>query len=79
MKITIVHDEKGKILGVIKPVDLKSAGSKFHHAGIQPSPGQRVVEIELDSELERLPVLDLHEHYAIEVAGSKLVRKSQAG
>ncbi|WP_144144783.1 hypothetical protein [Paraburkholderia sp. BCC1884] len=75
MKLTIVHDAKGKILGVIQPVDLQRAGSKFQHVNLNPGPDQQLTEVELDAELERLPVLDLHEQYEIDMAASKLMKK----
>jgi hypothetical protein len=75
MKATIVHDGKGQILGVIKPVDLKEAGSKFTQAGINPGANQHVIDVELDKELEQIPALELHERYEVDVAASKLAKK----
>lgn len=78
MKVTIVHDGKGRILGVIKPADLAKAGSKFTQVGINPGANQHVIDVELDKELEQIPAHDLHERYEVDLAASKLTKKHHA-
>jgi hypothetical protein len=75
MKATIVHDEHGRIISVSKAVDLKKAGSKFIKVGMVPGPSQRVLEVELDREHEKLPLREYHAKYRVDVAGLKLVKK----
>jgi hypothetical protein len=75
MKATIIHDEHGRIISISKIGDLKEAGSKFVKVGLVPGKGQRLIEIELNRELDRKTLLDLHKEFRIDVANSKLVKK----
>jgi len=76
MKVTVLHDEHGHILAIAKNVDLKKAGSKFVRVGMIPTSGQRVLEIDVGREHERKPLRELHNEYRVDVAKSKLVRKT---
>ena len=75
MKATILHDDQGKIISISKYVDLKKSKSKFVQASIEPGTGHRVVEVDLNDELERIPIVELHEGYRVEVSSSKLIKK----
>jgi hypothetical protein len=77
MKTTILHDEHGKILSVSKVGDLKAAGSKFTKVGMVPGPGQKLAEIELSGEDEKLPMSELHARYRVDVASAKLVKSAR--
>jgi hypothetical protein len=75
MKATIICDEHDYIISIAKVVDLKQAGSKFAKAGIIPGNGQRAIHVELSAELEKMHLRDIHKHYRVDHATSKLVRK----
>ncbi len=77
MKATILYDEHGRIVAISKIGDLKEAGSKFDKAGVIPGVGQRALEVDLSSELESLPLRELHEQHRIDVITLKLVRKTE--
>jgi hypothetical protein len=77
MKTTILHDEHGRIVSVSKVGDLKAAGSKFTKVGMIPGPGQKLVEIELSDEDEKLPLSELHGLYRVDVASAKLVKNAR--
>jgi hypothetical protein len=75
MKATILHDEQGRIIAISKVVDLKKVGSNFIKAGMVPRPTERVLEVDLDGDLESMPILELHENYHVDVIGLKLLKK----
>jgi hypothetical protein len=75
MKVTILHDEHGRIISVSKIGDLKKAGSKFVKVGMLPGPGQWVLEIDLSGDLERKPLLELHNEYHVDPVALKLMKK----
>jgi hypothetical protein len=76
MKALILHDEHGKIVAVSRVVDPQVSGSKFTAYGMLPRAGQKVLEIELDKDLESKPLREFHEHYHVDVARSKFVKKA---
>lgn len=76
MKGLILYDEQGKIIAVSKVVDPQAPGSKFTSYGMIPRAGQKVMEIEIDKDLESKPLREFHEHYHVDVARSKFVRKT---
>jgi hypothetical protein len=47
----------------------------FVKAGMLPKEGQFVTEIELDRELESIPLHQLHENYRVDIENSRLVRR----
>jgi len=75
MKVTILHDEHGQIISISKFGDLKEAGSKVDDVGVVPGPGQHILEIELNGELEKKQLLELHKEYHVDHASSRLVKK----
>jgi hypothetical protein len=79
MKALILYDEQGKIIAVSRVVDPQAHGSKFTSYGMIPRAGQKVLEIELDKDLESKPLREFHEHHQVDVARSKLARKPQSG
>jgi hypothetical protein len=74
MKVTLLHDEQGRIFAISTDVDLKASGSKFTNVGMVPGPGQRKLEMELSGEPEKSALLDLHRHFRVDRAISKLVK-----
>jgi hypothetical protein len=75
MKATIIFDERGQIVSISKDVNLKQAGSKFVKVGIAPGRGQRMVHVELSSELQKLRLRDIHKHYHVHHTTSELLKK----
>jgi hypothetical protein len=75
MKATLLHDEHGRILAISTDVDLKKAGSKFTKVGMVPGSGQRKLEIELSSEQEKRPLVELHKEFYVDLATLKLMRR----
>ncbi|MGA7081320.1 MAG: hypothetical protein WBQ43_16235 [Terriglobales bacterium] len=78
MKATILHDEHGAIIAIAKVGDLKKAGSKFASIAMIPRPGHRLLEIKFSAELEKKPLPELHKEYRVDIASSKLVKKTHA-
>jgi hypothetical protein len=74
MKATVVHDD-GDIVAIAKIGGLTQPGSKFTRAGLLPTDGQRVVEIELSDEQAARPAREIHASYRVDPATSRLVRK----
>jgi len=79
MKATFLCDNDGCILAIAKPVDLKQAGSKFTRAGMVARAGQRLLELDLAEEHAGKSLRELHEHFQIDIAASKLVTRQKAG
>jgi hypothetical protein len=77
MKTAILHDEHGRILSVSKVGDLKAAGSKFTKVGMVPGANQKLVEIELSDDDEKLSLSELHARYRVDVASVKLVKNAR--
>jgi len=73
MKVTVLHNEHGRIISMSKPY-LKHAGSKFEKIGILPGKGQLILDIELASEQAKMPLLDLHKLYHLDRVKSILVK-----
>jgi hypothetical protein len=78
MKATVVHDETGEIIAIAKRVDLNEAGSKFTEAGIVPKQGEYALEVELTGELASTRLRDIHQHFRVDRAASKLVKRRNA-
>jgi hypothetical protein len=74
MKVTVLHDEQGRILAISTDVDLKTSGSKFTNVGMLPGPGQQKLETELSGEPDQRALLELHRHFRVDRATSKLVK-----
>ena len=74
MKATVVHDDRGDIVAIAKIGNLARA-SKFTRAGLLPTDGQSVVEIELSEEQAARPAREIHASYRVDPATSRLVRK----
>jgi hypothetical protein len=74
MKVTLLHDEQGRILAISTDVDLKTVGSKFTNVGMLPGPGQRTLEMEISGEPDKSALLELHRHFRVDRATSKLVK-----
>ncbi|SKC97316.1 hypothetical protein SAMN05445504_7133 [Burkholderia sp. CF099] len=75
MKATIVHDDHGKIVSIYKHVNLKDVKSKFVQVGVEPGHGQRAMEVDLSDDLDKIPMVELHENYCIEISSSSLIKK----
>jgi hypothetical protein len=73
MKATVVHDDRGDIVAIAKIRE--RAGSKFTRAGLLPTDGQRIVEIELSEEQAARPAREIHASYRVDPATSRLVQK----
>jgi len=75
MKTMMLCDDQGAIIAIAKIGDLKAAGSKFVSAGMIPSPGQRILEVELSAEEEKQSLRDLHTNYRVDVSAAKLAKR----
>jgi hypothetical protein len=51
-----------------------ASGSKLTNVGMVPGPGQRKLEMELGGEPDKSALLDLHRHFRVDRATSKLVK-----
>ena len=68
MRISILTDESGRILGTMRPVE--SAGSGPTHVRMPAHAGQRVLEVVLPEELCHLRSLaSLHNTHVVEIIG----------
>jgi hypothetical protein len=75
MKVSILHDEKGRILSISRPVDLKRAGSKFTSFGMIAGAGQRLTEVDLSEADAARRLTELHSAYRVDIATSKLAKE----
>ena len=79
MKIQVIHDKAGQILGVlhIEPVP---PGDKLNvQAGIYPNRGQFVLELDAPPDFAKRPFYEIGERYTVDVAGKKLVPRDTSG
>ena len=75
MKTTILYDETGVIIAMSKVGAPTEARGKFGEFRMVPRPGQKLIEVELSSEDEKRPLLELYKAYRVDVVTSKLVKK----
>jgi hypothetical protein len=73
LKLSILHDQNGQVLAMSRIDSMRS--KLFVKAGMLPKEGQFVTEIELDRELESIPLHQLHENYRVDIENSRLVRR----
>jgi hypothetical protein len=71
-----LHDDHGRLVAIAKLGELKEAGSRFVRAGMLAGRGQRIVEVDLDEEIEKIPLRELHAGYRFDLSSSKLVKTS---
>ena len=74
MKVTLLHDEQGRILATSTEVDLNQSGSKFMKVGMLAGPGQRKLEMDLSGELDKRALLEIHRQFRVDPATSTLVK-----
>ena len=73
MKLSILHDDHGRIIATSKIEELK--GSKlFARVGMIPGAGQHLVEVNLRGELEGISLQELHGQYHVDLGTSGLVK-----
>ena len=77
MKVTLLHDEQGRILAISTDVDLNQSGSKFMKVGMLAGPGQRKLEVELAGEPDKRALLELHKQFRVDTATSTLVKNGE--
>jgi hypothetical protein len=53
MKVTILYDDHGQIISISKFGVRREAGSNVSESSVVPGLGQRILEIELNGELEK--------------------------
>jgi hypothetical protein len=75
MKVTVLHDHNGHIIGISKVMDTRVAGSKAIEAGIIPGKGQFMLDIELTQEHAGMRLLDIQKHYRVDRDKSELVKR----
>jgi hypothetical protein len=66
MKITVVSDNRGRIISLSVPGDIKGGISGIARGGILPQPGQYIDTIELPPEFEKQPLNELHHLLRVE-------------
>jgi hypothetical protein len=75
MKVQVVSDARGHIISLSVPGDVRGI-SGIARAGVMPAAGQQVHTLDVPTELESRPLLELHQSLRVEGAGhtAKLVR-----
>ena len=71
MKTQILHNEKGTIIAIAKVI---APPKGFRGAGMISGSGQKLIEVELSPEDEKLSLDKLHAIYRVDMATSKLVK-----
>ena len=70
MRIAVLTDESGRIIGTMRPVE--QAGSGPTHVRMRAGTGQRVLEVVLPEELSHLQSLvSLHDTHVVEIRGQE--------
>ena len=72
-RASVCHDSSGAILGIM----LKNPSPLAPLAAIAGPPGSKCCEVELDGELARLRLLEIHTKFRVDLTGHlpRLVRK----
>ena len=76
MKVLMVSDEQGTIIGIGKPQDVGDKPSGIVGVGVMSSPGQHVHYIDLPAGLEQIPLHLLPTEFRLDLKGesARLVR-----
>ena len=70
MRISVLTDESGRIIGTMRPIE--PAGSGPTHVRIRAGAGQKVLEVALPEELSHLrSLVSLHETHVVEIRGQE--------
>ena len=76
MKVMVIYDPAGEILAILQHAPApKTAGVKATF-GIDPGPGQLVAECELEGEMAKKPLSEIHQACCIDVKAKKLVHRA---
>jgi hypothetical protein len=84
MKTLVVTDERGTLAGLVRYEDAKADKDAPEEAELVPLEGQKVHEVELPEELERMEsALEMFEtlerEYDVDPESSRLIRKDRKG
>ncbi len=71
MQVTVVCDEKGKIISIGRPGAVGDEPSDAKVEVAVPLPGQQVHKIDLPPEIEKKPFLDLHNEFRVDLKGER--------
>jgi len=79
MKIQIVHDAEGRILGMGR-VEPAPRGRKVKSAAsLKAGAGQSVLEVDLTGDLAKRSFSEIHEGYGLDLKTKKLVPRTGGG
>jgi hypothetical protein len=79
MKIQIVHDVEGQILGIGR-IEPAPRGRKVKAvASLKAGPGESVLELELTADLAKRPFSEIYERYGVDLKARKLVARGSSG
>jgi len=70
MKVQVVSDERGRIVSLSVPGDVRGV-SGIARAGVLPRAGQRSHLLDVPPEYENRPLLDLHRTLRVDISGEK--------
>jgi hypothetical protein len=73
VKLSVLHDQDGKVLALSRSGPPAATGSGYAKVGILPRQGQMVTEVELGKDLEAVPLLELHKKCRVDAAKARLV------
>jgi hypothetical protein len=74
MKFSVVSDQHGNIVSILRPGDVGDKVSGIMKAGVEAAPGQTVHEIEAPKELEKVNLLDIHKQFKVDLKKGTLVK-----
>jgi len=70
MRISVLTDENGRIVGTMRPIE--PAGSGPTHVHMRAGAGQRVLEVVLPEDLVHLrSLVSLHDTHVVEIRGNE--------
>lgn len=78
MKIQILHDAQGRIVGLGR-VEPTPRGRKVKAAAsLQAGPGQSLLELDITGDVAKRPLSEIYEGYGVDPKGKKLVARGGA-
>jgi hypothetical protein len=78
MKLTILHDASGNILSVarIEPGGKKKDAPSFAVTA-SPAAGQSVLELDIEDDLEKRNLGDIHNQYRLDLKTKRLIQNKE--
>ena len=79
MKIQIIHDAEGRILGLGRVEPTPRSRKVKAAASLKAGSGQSVLELDLSADFAKRSFSEIHERYAVDPKAKKLVARGGGG